>query len=129
MVDFIIEKFNEIVSKACKRYGAEEGLDAMKMQVLFKLGEEDVDYFILKEYKELKQVTFMNILNVRIDFKGYSMIVPPFIQKVLVKYAEELKAEPSKMSVLCLPQPNEKVVLCLYNEKNFVKKIEIEEEL
>ncbi len=129
MVDFIIEKFNEIVSKACKRYGAEEGLGAMKMQVLFKLGEEDVEYFILKEYKELKKVTFMNILNVRIDFKGYSMIVPPFIQKVLVKYAEELKAEPSKMSVLCLPQPNDKVVLCLYNEKNFVKKIEIEEEL
>lgn len=130
MVDFIIEKFNEIVSKACTRYGQEQEVDATKIQVLFRLGDDaEVEYYILKEYVELQKVTFNNILNVRIDFKGYSMIVPPFIQKVLVKYAEEMKVEPNKMSVICISQPNSKVVLCLYSEKTFVKKVNIEEEL
>jgi hypothetical protein len=130
MVDFIIEKFNEIVSKACTRYGQEQGVDATKIQVLFRLGADaEVEYYILKEYVELQKVTFNNILNVRIDFKGYSMIVPPFIQKVLVKYSEELKVEPNKMSVICISQPNNQVVLCLYSEKTFVKRVNIEEEL
>lgn len=130
MVDFIIEKFNEIVSKACTRYGQEQGVDASKIQVLFRLGADaEVEYYILKEYVELQKVTFNNILNVRIDFKGYSMIVPPFIQKVLVKYSEELKVEPNKMSVICISQPNNQVVLCLYSEKTFVKRVNIEEEL
>jgi hypothetical protein len=130
MVDFIIEKFNEIVSKACTRYGQEQGVDTTKIQVLFRLGADaEVEYYILKEYVELQKVTFNNILNVRIDFKGYSMIVPPFIQKVLVKYSEELKVEPNKMSVICISQPNNQVVLCLYSEKTFVKRVNIEEEL
>ena len=130
MVDFIIEKFNEIVSKACTRYGQEQGVDASKIQVLFRLGADaEVEYYILKEYVELQKVTFNNILNVRIDFKGYSMIVPPFIQKVLVKYSEELKVEPNKMSVICISQPNNQVVLCLYSEKTFFKRVNIEEEL
>lgn len=130
MVDFIIEKFNEIVSKACLRYGQEQGVEAEKIQVLFRLGDEnEVEYFILKEYKEIQKVTFNNILNVRIDFKGYSMIVPPFIQKVLLKYSEEMKVEPNKMSVICIPQAKSGVVLCLYSEKNFVKQVNIEEEL
>ncbi len=130
MVDFIIEKFNEIVSKACSRYGQEQSVEADKIQVLFRLGDEnEVEYFILKEYKEIQKVTFNNILNVRIDFKGYSMIVPPFIQKVLLKYSEEMNLEPNKLSVICIPQSNSRVVLCLYSEKNFVKQVNIEEEL
>lgn len=130
MVDFIIEKFNEIVSKACLRYGQEQGVGAENIQVLFRLGDEnEVEYFILKEYKEIQKVTFNNILNVRIDFKGYGMIVPPFIQKVLLKYSEEMNVEPNKMSVICIPQTNSRVVLCLYSEKNFVKQVNIEEEL
>lgn len=130
MVDFIIEKFNEIVSKACTRYGQEQGVDASEIQVLFRLGNEaEVEYNILLKYVQLHKVTFNNILNVRIDFKGYGMIVPPFIQKVLLKYAEQMKVEPNKMSVICVSQPNNQVVLCLYSEKTFVKKVNIEEEL
>jgi len=37
MIPYVVTTFNEIVYKACERFGKEEGVEAKEMQVLFKL--------------------------------------------------------------------------------------------
>jgi len=51
MIPYVVTTFNEIVYKACERFGKEEGVEAKEMQVLFKLDDEgEVEYSILKKY-------------------------------------------------------------------------------
>lgn len=129
MTDFIVDKFNEIVYNACERYGRENELSADKMQILFRLNEEDdVEYDLLREYKKVKNLTFNEILNVKIDFRGYSMIVPSFIKQTLKSYSEQLETSATNLSVMCVIA-EKKVVLCLYKGFDFVKQISLEEEL
>jgi hypothetical protein len=129
MTDFIVDKFNEIIYNACERYGRENELSGDKMQILFRLNEEDdVEYDLLQEYKKLKNLTFNEILNVKIDFRGYSIIVPSFIKQTLKSYSEQLETSPTNLSVMCVIA-EKKVVLCLYKGFDFVKQISLEEEL
>ncbi len=128
MMDFIVDKFNEIVYKACVRYGKEEGKEANQMQVLFSLDDEgEVKYKILKEYRPFKEVTFNEILGVKIDFKGYSMFVPPFIKDTLNKYSEKLQTNANNLFVMCVIKRENQIGLFLYNEKEPVEEIILEE--
>lgn len=128
MMEIIVDKFNEIVYRACERYGKEEGVEANKMQVLFSLDDEgEVKYSILKEYRPFKEVTFNQILNVKIDFRGYSMIVPPFIRDTINNCSEELKTDATKLFVMCLVKKEEDIGIYLYNEKEPVKEIVLAE--
>lgn len=128
MVEFVVNTFNNIVYKACERYGKEEGVEATKMQVLFKLDDEgEVEYSILKNYTPFKDVTFNEILNVRIDFRMYSQIVPPFIQNTILTYGEKLEANPNELMVMCVVTGVNKVVLFLYKDKKPIEEIILEE--
>lgn len=128
MVEFIVDKFNEIIFKACERYGKEEGLPSSEIQVLFYLDEEgEVCYKILKKYTPFKDVTFNEILNVKIDFKGYSLLVPPFIKKTIIEFSEQVPASPLNLNILCVAKENRDVNLFLYNQRQALKEIKLEE--
>jgi hypothetical protein len=124
MMEVIVDKFNEIIYRACERYGKLEGVEASKMQVLFSLDDEgEVKYSLLKEYRPYKEVTFNEILNVKIDFRGYSLIVPPFIKDTINNCSEELQASVKNLFVMCLVKRDMDVGIYLYNEKEPVKEI------
>jgi hypothetical protein len=124
MMEIIVDKFNEIIYKACERYSKEEGLDGNKMQVLFSLDDEgEVKYSLLKEYRPFKEVTFNQILNVKIDFRGYSMIVPPFIKDTINKYSEKLTTSAQNLFVMCVIKRENEIALFLYNDKKPVEEI------
>ena len=128
MIDLVVNTFNEIVYKACERYGKEEGLEANEMQVLFKLDDEgEVGYTILKKYNPLKVVTFNQILNVKIDFRMYGQIVPPFIQNTLISYGEKLETNPTELMVMCVVTGVNSVKLFLYKDKKPIEEIILEE--
>jgi hypothetical protein len=128
MLAFIVNTFNEIIYKACERYGSEEGVEASDIQVLFTLDDEgEVNYTLLKKYNPLKQVTFNQILNVRIDFKGYSQLVPPFIQKTLIEYGEKLETNPTQLMVMCVVKGKNNIGLFLYKDKKPIEEIILED--
>lgn len=132
MTDFIVDKFNEIVFKALERYGKENQVDVDQMQILFRLNEEEeVEYDLLKEYKKISSLTFNEIMNVKIDFRGYSLIVPPFIKQTLLTYSNEMETKVTELSVMCVATQltSSRIALCLYNGRDFVKQIKLEEEL
>ena len=129
MIPMIVNTFNEIVLKACERFGKEEGVEAKEMQVLFKLDDEgEVTYSILKKYNPIKDVTFNQILNVKIDFRMYGQIVPPFIQNTIITYGENFEIHPTDLMVMCIVTGENKIVLFLYNkDKKPIEQIILED--
>jgi hypothetical protein len=82
-----------------------------------------VKYSLLKEYRPFKEVTFNQILNVKIDFRGYSMIVPPFIKDTINKYSEKLTTSAQNLFVMCVIKRENEIALFLYNDKKPVEEI------
>ncbi len=128
MANFIVEKFNKIVYEACERFGVKNGVGAERMQLLFNIEDDEVLYKLMKDYVKVSELTFNEILNVRMDFRGYSLIVPHFIKQTLSAYAEEMKVPVEALSVMCIVR-EKSVYMCLYKGTEYVKQIDLEEEL
>ena len=67
----------------------------------------------------------MEVLGVRIDFKGYSFFVPNFIKGALNRFCESDNIEASKVSVVTYFNDKE-MVMWLYNGNQYVKQVELE---
>jgi hypothetical protein len=127
MVDFILEKFTEIVSKCLERNAKEYKTDKKNMQLVFKLGVDgETEYLIYKDYQPVKVVTFLQVLGVKLDFKGYSIFVPKFIKGALDKFCEELSIDKDNVRVVMNFDDKDKINVWLYNSNQFVKQVELE---
>ncbi len=128
MIDFISNEFKKISTKALDRFANELKVDRKDIQVLLKLDKNgDAAYDLMQGYKKVRELTFMNILGVKIDFKGYSLIAPDFIAKSLTQFSSDLEISNSAVSVMIVAKGNEDIAMWLYNGGAAVKKIEIEE--
>jgi hypothetical protein len=139
MIDFIVSQFSEISKKAIKRFSGTYGTTPQNVQISFSLkpivveveNEKKVDYDVVykvyKDYQKVEDVTFLNILGVRIDFKGYSFIAPPFIQKTLVRFANELGVNNQNVFVMLYLNDDNALKLNLFNLGEFVKSVELED--
>jgi hypothetical protein len=127
MIDFILEKFTDITSKCLERNAKEHGSQKTKMQLVFKLGsDEEVEYLIYKEYKPIKVVTFLQVLGVKLDFKGYSLFVPKFIKGALNRFCEEDKISKENVRVVLSFDDKNKLVMWLYDSNKYIKVVELE---
>lgn len=126
MLDIIEEKFTEIVSNCLEKNAKKENVSKKDMQLVFKLnGSGDAEYVLYKNYQPIKVLTFLNVLGVMIDIRGYSLFVPQFISGALVRFCEENEIENNNVRVVTSFQ-NDKFVLWLYNHNVFIKEVAIE---
>lgn len=127
MIDFILSEFEKITFKACEKYASSLGENVKNCQLVLGLNDEsEVVYTLCRNYNPEKKVSFMDILGVKIDFKGYSMIVPPFIQKRLIAYSKEYQVAPSSVSVIIIPKDDNKTTMWLYIESKPKEQILLE---
>ncbi len=127
MIDFISEKFTEISSKCLDRYAKEYNAKKINMQLVFKLNKDsDAEYLIYKDYQPQKNISFMEVLGVKLDFKGYSLFVPKFIKGALERFCEEYNIDKDKVRVVLNFNADNDLLLFLYNSNEFVKQVELE---
>lgn len=127
MIDFILEKFTDITSKCLDKKAKEYEANKINMQLVFKLNkDEDAEYLIYKDYQPKKNISFLEVLGVKLDFKGYSLFVPKFIKGALVRFCEEFDIDKDKVRVLLNFNDNNDLLLFLYNSNEFVKQVELE---
>jgi hypothetical protein len=127
MVDFIQSKFNELASKCIERNAKEYNTPTKDIQLVFKLGNDgETEYLIFKEYKPTKVLSFMEVLGVKIDFKGYSLFVPNFIKGSLNKFCDEEKIPTSDVKVLLMLNDKKELIMFLYNGNTYIKRVELE---
>lgn len=127
MIDFISSEFRKISIKAIERYSKQLGCEKKSVQLFLGLDADGNNiYGYLQNYTSAKKITFLNLLGVKIDFKGYSMIAPQFIKKALGNFAKSLECEQKDVRVVIILN-DDNVLLWLYKNGSSVKKINFED--
>lgn len=114
MVEFIQSEFKKIILKCCKKH---EG-DVILVLGLDEQGQNTytiVNYIYDNETNSLKgydwstqkSLTINEVLGVKIDFLGYSLLSEPFIQKALLRYSQKYNVPYDKISIFCFPTMSE----------------------
>jgi hypothetical protein len=105
MIDLIQSEFRKIVLNCINKYAKDNTLSPDNVQLMLGLNEKGNTYQIMVDYAKKAEYTIMQVLDVRIDFLGYSKLVPPFIEKSLKRFEYNLEGI---AEVICVRDLNEK---------------------
>tara|TARA_R110000751_G_scaffold111725_1_gene210154 strand:- start:382 stop:789 length:408 start_codon:yes stop_codon:yes gene_type:complete len=92
----------KIMSAAITRFAEEEKVEADKIQLLIYTDNPDCEpkYKVLLHNKPLKDISFNEILNVKLDFLGRELIATPFIISSLKKMIRQTNCSYEEANVL-----------------------------
>jgi hypothetical protein len=126
MVEGIVTK---IMMTGINKYAKAYGTSNENVQIKVTDDENgNVFYTMCNEFKDVESVTFLNILDKKIDFLGYEGLSSPFLKKALSIFAEESGCEIS--SVKCFIMKHKQTIgLAFYNGYKCGKSITIEKQL
>ena len=137
MIDFIKAEFKKIDYKCIERESKKANIDINSTRLSMYLNDDATNgYRIIEEFEKggirdvrvVKEMNFMEVLDVLIDFKMYSQIAPPFIQKGLLEQADALSIKFNDISAVCYPTYKKgDIAICIFNKKTFVKQVTIAE--
>lgn len=123
-----IQKSTEnIMLTAISNFSKEYGVNTTETQLMIKASDENCNprYEVLVHNKKIKDVTFNQILNVKLDFLGREFIASPFIASALRKLRNDVNCNYSDISVLIYKQKEEQEHPSMYffNGTNPIKPI------
>ena len=124
MEDFIVSETSKIFSKGIKRHvdKYKTGLNDVSI-LLYLQKDNEVGYQIYVNGNYSEDVTIKDILGVKMmDLKGYSVIAPPYIQKFLLDFKNELKSNKIDVSVY-LDEEGEDVRFFLYDNWKLIREV------
>jgi len=106
----------KIMKAAIERYAEEQKVESDKVQLLIYTDNPDCEpkYKVLVHNKPLKQVSFNEILNVKLDFLGRELIATPFIKSSLKKMIRQTNCSYEEANVLIYTSNNEEDSIKLY---------------
>lgn len=87
-----------------------------------------VKYNICNEFKEIESVSFLQIMNKKLDLFQYENLSNPFLKKSLEIYADNTKDEIENVSVFIMNYKND-IVLSFYNKYENGKNITLAKHL
>lgn len=99
----------EIMLKAISNFSKEFEVDTTKTQLMILASDDNCSpkYQVLLNNKVVRDVTFNEILNVKLDFLGREMIASPFIAGSLRKLRNEQECGWEDIRVLIYKQKEE----------------------
>lgn len=131
---FIATQVKSVLSKALVRYAGELKLQPKDVQIMIGSSDEEGTpiYKLLHNFKPIRDLTFRQILNVKVDMLGREMLATPVLQKSLVQAASENDASVKNIRYIILTQSTEmdekkvKLIPFIYNGSKHVKKVTVE---
>ena len=128
MQEFIVEETSKIFTKGIKRFVDKNKVDIHEVSILLYLQKDDeVGYQVYVNGNYSENVTIKDILGVKVvDLKGYSVIAPPYIEKFLVDFRNELKSDKIDVSVY-LNEDGDDVRFFLYDNGKLIKEVFLKE--
>ena len=123
--DQIVSSAISIMSKALKRLSDENKCDAKDIQLVIKFNGQQVLYSYMKHYEKISDLTFNEMLCVKFDFKQREFLTAPFLQKSIVRLAEERNTDVNEISSVIITKDSEadKVYMLAYHNDEFFKQI------
>ena len=107
---------SNIMLNAIKNFSQEFGVAETETQLMINASDDNCTpiYKVLVDNKVKKQVTFNEILNVKLDFLGREIIASPFIASSLRKLRREQGCGFEDLSILIYKQKEEQTIPNLY---------------
>jgi len=113
MIEGIVKK---IMMTGINKYAQAYGTSNDNVQIKVTDDENgNVFYTMCNDFKDVESVTFLNIMNKKIDFLGYEGLASPFLKKTLAIFAEEAGCEVSKVNCFIMKH-KETLGLAFYNQ-------------
>lgn len=133
MEEFIINETNKIFTKAINNFSKADKIEKEEVSILMFLkgeGEErEVGFKVCHHHLPAREVTMMNILGVRIDLKGYSILVPPQIKKIIEDFEKSIGSNKIEISVYLNREEEDEVRYFLYNDGTLLKEVKLQDVL
>jgi hypothetical protein len=112
MVEGIVKK---IMMTGINKYAQAYGTSNENVQIKVT---DDIDgnviYTMCNNFKDVEQVSFLNIMDKRMDFFGYEGLASPFLKKALAIFAIEAGCDVSEVNCFIMKH-KETVGLAFYN--------------
>lgn len=106
----------KIMLTGITKYAKELETNNESVQIKITDNPEGMVYFdICNEMKTYKRVSFLNIMDKKLDLLGYEAISTPFLKKILESMAKSKDIELPNASVFIFCYKND-IVLGLYNQ-------------
>ena len=96
----IVEQAKDVMRNALKRLSDKNNCDAKNIQLVIKFNGERVLYSYMKDYQKISDLTFNEILNVKLDFLGREFLATPFITNTIKKLMRESNCKYKEVNVL-----------------------------
>ena len=121
----IVDSAIDIMRNALKRLSDKNNCDAKNIQLVIKYNGERVLYSYMKDYQKISDLTFNEILDVKFDFKQREFLTAPFLQKSIVRLADEKNTDVNEMSSVIVTKDSEanKVYMLAYHNNEFYKQV------
>jgi hypothetical protein len=130
MQEFIIDETQKIFCKSIKRYANDLKKENQEISIMLYIKqdeEEEVGYKICVNNNPVQTVTIKDVLNVKFDIKGYSLIVPPYIKQFLNDFEKQLNSKAIDVCVYLSKEDEDECRFFLFNNGKFVNEVYLTE--
>lgn len=129
----IASSFTKTMEKAFTHFSKKFGCNPENIQVIIRAKDEKVtlQYLLMKDFKVIREVSFKEILDVKVDILGKEMVATPFLQDTLVSLSEKSGIKLTEASVVIYNTEKERgeAKLVLYNNNKLVRQLDLEEDI
>jgi hypothetical protein len=124
MKEVIINETNKVFIKALERFAKQNDQDVKDVQLIIALDEnKELIYKYCIKGVAKENVTLKQVLGIKnIDFKGFTMIIPPYLMQIFDKLIKEQNSESVEV-VICYNTVKEYCRYFLFDKGQKVKEI------
>jgi hypothetical protein len=122
----IFQKTQKIMNTGIGKYSRINEVTEEQTQILVKAESDDkVNYSICKEWKPLEEVTFKQIMDVRVDILGFEMLASPFLRKSVNMYSKYYESDDINLFIF---KKDSKLGIAVYDKNNFKEILTLEKQ-
>ena len=105
----IITQTKSVMCNAIRRYASENNTPTTDSQILIYSDNPECtpSYKVCKDHKPVREVSFNDLLNVKVDFLGRELIATPFIKNCIKRITKENSCAFDKVNVLVYSKDEE----------------------
>jgi hypothetical protein len=129
MEEFILSETTNVFNKAIKRFAKNDKKESQDVSLILKLDASgELQYVLCHDHKPNREITIKEIFNVKVvDTKGYTMILPPYIKKILQGLETSLNTKNVEVGVYQSRKEDDEdnIQYFVYNDGNFLKEVNL----
>jgi len=122
----IFGKTQKIMKTGISKYSKEFETTKENTQILVRANEGDgVNYTMCNNWKPKNEVSFKDIMDVRVDLLGFEMMASPFLRKSVDMYAKYYNASNSQINLFIF-EKSDKIGVAVYEDTKFKETLTLE---